>query len=93
MKTFSICTAIAVLAAAFAHAAPTYVTLEQRNSPPFLVQVTFQGAPPQTAFYTKQIPGDGSLVYLGTSICSIRNPLYFSFVFHSHQPSQFFPSG
>ena len=65
MKSFSICTVTAVLAAAFSHAAPLEVESRQ-----FQVQVTFQGAPPEVAYYTRSIPSDGSVYYLSKSTCS-----------------------
>lgn len=59
MKSFSIYTAVAILAAALSYAAP--VELESRNN---AVTITFQGAPPNVAFYTRSIPIDGSVVEL-----------------------------
>lgn len=82
MKTFSICTAMAILAATFSHAAP--VELETRQ---FFAQVTFQGAPPDVAFYTRSIPTDGSVFYLSTSTWFwFYIPLLFVFLFQHSSP-------
>lgn len=61
MKSFLISTALALLASHI-HASPTPANVEARQ---FAVQVTFQGAPPEAAFYTLSIPADGRLVIIG----------------------------
>ena len=55
MKSFLISTALALLASQI-HASPTPANIEARQ---FAAQVTFQGAPPDAAFYTLSIPADG----------------------------------
>lgn len=65
MKTFSIYAAMTMLAA-FSTAAP--LQAETRNTPPTPIDfVTFEGAPPDVAFYTRSIPVNGSKYYLSTS--------------------------
>lgn len=61
MKAFTISAAIAMLFAQ-AHASPIAAKAEARQ---FAAQITFQGAPPDAAFYTASIPADGSVFYLG----------------------------
>ena len=78
MKSFSICTVTAILAAAFSHAAPLEVESRQ-----FRVQVIFQGAPPEVAYYTRSIPSDGSVFYLSRSTRSSTSlPLSIPFLQH-----------
>ena len=63
MKSILISTALALLASS-THAAPTPANIKARQ---FEVQVTFQGAPPDAAFYTLSIPADGSLITISRS--------------------------
>ncbi|KAL9119967.1 MAG: hypothetical protein Q9187_003476 [Circinaria calcarea] len=56
MKTFAISAALTLLAG-LVSAAPA-------PAPASCVQVTFQGAPPDVAFYTRCIPTNGSLTTL-----------------------------
>lgn len=69
--------------AAFSHAAP--LEIEARN---FRVWVTFQGAPPEVAYYTRSIPADGSVYYIGTFNTTFYiSPFFFSiFSTHGHSP-------
>ena len=57
MKAFTISAAIAMLFAQ-AQSSPIAVKVEARQ---FAAQITFQGAPPDVAFFTESIPADGSL--------------------------------
>lgn len=43
-----------------------YATQGEPASGPLYIQITFQGAPPNVAFYEKAIPADGSIVNLST---------------------------
>ena len=61
MKSFLISTALSLLASQI-YASPTPANVEARQ---FSVQVTFQGAPPEVAFYTLYIPADGTVVSIG----------------------------
>ena len=63
MKAFTISAAIALLFAQ-AHTSPIAPKAEARQ---FDVQVTFQGAPPDVAFFTASIPADGSVYIIGKS--------------------------
>jgi hypothetical protein len=63
MKTFIICTAMAIFGA-LSHAAPFEAVRRQES-----VEVTFRGAPPDVAFFKQSFPTDGSFVYICASIC------------------------
>lgn len=54
---------------------------EPRNY--FEVQVTFQGAPPNVAFFTQSFPADGSFVQISASIFLL---LLLPFLLISHTP-------
>ena len=61
MKSFAIATVL-TLFAALSQAAPT----EKRDSP-YPVTITFQGAPADVAFYTEEVPTDGTIAYFSKS--------------------------
>ena len=61
MKAFTISAAVAFCIAQV-HASPTPAKSEARQ---FEAQVTFQGAPPDAAFYTLSIPTDGTVITIG----------------------------
>ena len=63
MKAFTISAAIALLFAQ-AHTSPVAPKAEARQ---YDAQITFQGAPPDAAFFTASIPTDGSVYYIGKS--------------------------
>ncbi|KAL8796855.1 MAG: hypothetical protein Q9195_000938 [Heterodermia aff. obscurata] len=69
MKAFTITAAMAMLFAQ-AHTSPIASKAEARQ---FAAQITFEGAPPDVAFYTASIIADGSVV-------PIYNPLSVSHI-------------
>ena len=60
MKAFTISTLLFLLATKL-HAAPA------SNTRQFEAQLTFEGAPPDVAFYTLSVPTDGSEFYISMS--------------------------
>lgn len=81
MKTFTICTAMAIFAA-LSHAAPFEAETRQ-----FKATIKLEGAPPDVAFYTRSVPTDGSVFYLSTSTYSSIPPLFpFHFQHRRHSP-------
>ncbi|KAL9120245.1 MAG: hypothetical protein Q9187_003202 [Circinaria calcarea] len=72
MKTFAISAALALLAGLVSAAPATPC-----------VQVTFQGAPPDVAFYTRCIPTDGSLT-------TLNDPLSISHIVVNGQANCYF---
>ena len=70
MKTAAISVALAVLVG-LVHAAPAPVP----NYQPDYVQITFQGAPADVAFFTQNVPVDGSTFQICTSFLSFIRQL------------------
>jgi hypothetical protein len=81
MKTFTIYTALAIFAA-ISHAAP--FEAQARNDQ---VQITFQGAPPDVAFFTQYFPIDGRNVHICASSLSTFPHVIFSFHLYLSNPS------
>lgn len=65
MKTFTIATAVALLAA-FAQAAPTVIQI-QIDTGVSTAKITFQGAPADVAYFNEDFPVDGSIKKISVS--------------------------
>ena len=64
MKTFAISTFLFLFATGL-HAAPSSKARQ------YEAQLTFEGAPPDVAFYTLSVPTDGSVFQICTSLAPI----------------------